>query len=130
MQHETLLHIQGIDKSFPGVKALSNACLSVYAGRAMALMGENGAGKSTLMKVLTGIYSKDAGTIEYLGKQVTFKGPKESQEAGISIIHQELNLVGNLTIAENIFLGREFVTPWGSIDWKKCTKKRTNYLNV
>ena len=85
----------------------------------MALMGENGAGKSTLMKVLTGIYSKDAGTIEYLGQQVMFKGPKNSQEAGISIIHQELNLVGNLTIAENIFLGREFTTPFGSIDWKK-----------
>ncbi|SUT88399.1 D-ribose transporter ATP-binding protein [[Actinobacillus] rossii] len=119
MERETLLKISGIDKSFPGVKALSNACLSVYAGRAMALMGENGAGKSTLMKVLTGIYSKDAGTIEYLGHQVAFKGPKHSQEAGISIIHQELNLVGNLTIAENIFLGREFTTPFGSIDWKK-----------
>lgn len=119
MERETLLKISGIDKSFPGVKALNNACLSVYAGRAMALMGENGAGKSTLMKVLTGIYSKDAGTIEYLGQQVMFKGPKNSQEAGISIIHQELNLVGNLTIAENIFLGREFTTPFGSIDWKK-----------
>lgn len=119
MERETLLKISGIDKSFPGVKALSNACLSVYAGRAMALMGENGAGKSTLMKVLTGIYSKDAGTIEYLGQQVMFKGSKNSQEAGISIIHQELNLVGNLTIAENIFLGREFTTPFGSIDWKK-----------
>jgi ribose import ATP-binding protein rbsA 1 len=119
MERETLLKISGIDKSFPGVKALSNACLSVYAGRAMALMGENGAGKSTLMKVLTGIYSKDAGTIEYLGQQVMFKGPKNSQEAGISIIHQELNLVGNLTIAENIFLGREFTMPFGSIDWKK-----------
>ena len=116
---ETLLKISGIDKSFPGVKALSNACLSVYSGRVMALMGENGAGKSTLMKVLTGIYSKDAGTIEYLSKEVTFKGPKESQEAGISIIHQELNLVGNLTIAENIFLGREFKTSWGAINWQK-----------
>ena len=116
---KTLLKISGIDKSFPGVKALSNACLSVYSGRVMALMGENGAGKSTLMKVLTGIYSKDTGTIEYLSKEVTFKGPKESQEAGISIIHQELNLVGNLTIAENIFLGREFKTSWGAINWQK-----------
>ena len=133
MERETLLKISGIDKSFPGVKALSNACLSVYAGRAMALMGENGAGKSTLMKVLTGIYSKDAGTIEYLGQQVMFKGPKNSQEAGISIIHQELNLVGNLTIAENIFLGREFTTPFGSIDWKKMhaeTDKLLARLNV
>lgn len=110
------------------MKALSNACLSVYAGRAMALMGENGAGKSTLMKVLTGIYSKDAGTIEYLGQQVMFKGPKNSQEAGISIIHQELNLVGNLTIAENIFLGREFTTPFGSIDWKKMLAEADKLL--
>jgi len=119
MTMQTLLKISGVDKTFPGVKALNNACLSVYAGRAMALMGENGAGKSTLMKVLTGIYSKDAGTIEYLANVVTFKGPKHSQEAGISIIHQELNLVGNLTIAENIFLGREFTTAFGTIDWKK-----------
>ncbi len=116
---DVLLKLAGIDKSFPGVKALNNACLSVYQGRAMALMGENGAGKSTLMKVLTGIYSKDAGTIEYLGQTASFSGPKDSQEAGISIIHQELNLVGNLTIAENIFLGREFTKPWGGIDWKK-----------
>ncbi|MCQ9123884.1 ribose ABC transporter ATP-binding protein RbsA [Rodentibacter caecimuris] len=116
---ETLLKISGVNKSFPGVKALNKACLSVYAGRVMALMGENGAGKSTLMKVLTGIYSKDTGTIEYLGNEVSFNGPKASQEAGISIIHQELNLVGNLSIAENIFLGREFKTPWGAINWQK-----------
>lgn len=119
MHNKILLKISGIEKSFPGVKALNNACLSVYSGRAMALMGENGAGKSTLMKVLTGIYSKDAGSIEYLGQQISFNGPKHSQEAGISIIHQELNLVGNLTIAENIFLGREFTTALGRIDWKK-----------
>lgn len=128
MQQQALLKIEGIDKSFPGVKALSNACLSVYAGKVMALMGENGAGKSTLMKVLTGIYSKDAGTIHYLGEQVAFKGPKQSQEAGISIIHQELNLVGNLTIAENIFLGREFLTAWGAIDWKKMHQEADKLL--
>ncbi|MBN6711329.1 ribose ABC transporter ATP-binding protein RbsA [Haemophilus haemoglobinophilus] len=128
MQAETLLKITGVDKSFPGVKALNNACLSVYAGRAMALMGENGAGKSTLMKVLTGIYSKDSGSIEYLGKVVNFKGPKDSETAGISIIHQELNLVANLTIAENIFLGREFTTPWGAIDWKKMHQEADKLL--
>ncbi|EDK14923.1 fused D-ribose transporter subunit of ABC superfamily: ATP-binding component [Haemophilus influenzae 22.4-21] len=125
---ETLLKISGVDKSFPGVKALNNACLSVYAGRVMALMGENGAGKSTLMKVLTGIYSKDAGTIEYLNRSVNFNGPKASQEAGISIIHQELNLVGNLTIAENIFLGREFKTSWGAINWQKMHQEADKLL--
>ncbi|KAE9529947.1 ribose ABC transporter ATP-binding protein RbsA [Testudinibacter aquarius] len=128
MQAQTLLRIQGIDKSFPGVKALNNACLNVYAGRVMALMGENGAGKSTLMKVLTGIYSKDQGTIEYLGNAVTFKGPKDSEEAGISIIHQELNLIDNLTIAENIFLGCEFVNRFGKIDWAKMYREADKLL--
>lgn len=116
---QELLKMTRIEKCFSGIKALNHAQLTVYAGRVMALMGENGAGKSTLMKVLTGIYKKDEGEIFYLGKPVQFRSPKASQEAGISIIHQELNLVGNLTIAENIFLGREFTTPWGSIDWKK-----------
>ena len=125
---KTLLDIAGIDKSFPGVKALNNAGLSVYEGKVMALMGENGAGKSTLMKVLTGIYSKDAGEIRYLDEIVHFNGPKESQEAGISIIHQELNLVANLTIAENIFLGREFTTSWGAIDWKRMFKEADKLL--
>ncbi|MBE2893759.1 ribose ABC transporter ATP-binding protein RbsA [Spirabiliibacterium falconis] len=112
-----ILHIQGINKAFPGVKALNNACLNVYPGRVMALLGENGAGKSTLMKVLTGIYHKDSGVIHYQGKEVIFDNPKHSQEAGISIIHQELNIIDNLTIAENIFLGREFVHPSGRINW-------------
>ena len=116
---ECLLKISGIDKTFPGVKALTQASLSVYAGQAMALIGENGAGKSTLMKVLTGIYTKDAGSIEYLGREVAFRNPRESQQAGISIIHQELNLIGELSIAENIFLGREPLTRFGSINWKK-----------
>ena len=116
---QCLLKISGIDKTFPGVKALTQASLSVYAGQAMALIGENGAGKSTLMKVLTGIYTKDAGSIEYLGREVAFRNPRESQQAGISIIHQELNLIGELSIAENIFLGREPLTRFGSINWKK-----------
>ena len=82
------------------------------------LSGGNGAGKSTMMKVLTGIYSRDAGSLLWLGKETTFNGPKSSQEAGIGIIHQELNLIPQLTIAENIFLGREFVNRFGKIDWK------------
>lgn len=116
---QPLLQLKGIDKAFPGVKALSGAALSVYPGKVMALVGENGAGKSTMMKVLTGIYSKDAGSQYFLGKEVAFNGPKDSQEAGIGIIHQELNLIPQLTIAENIFLGREFVNRFGRIDWKR-----------
>ena len=96
---DALLQLKGIDKSFPGVKALSGAALNVYSGRVMALVGENGAGKSTMMKVLTGIYQRDAGSLLWLGKETTFNGPKSSQEAGIGIIHQELNLIPQLSIA-------------------------------
>lgn len=117
--NDNLLELTNIHKSFPGVKALSGASLTVKAGQVMALIGENGAGKSTLMKVLTGIYKKDAGDIIYLGKATNFNGPKSSQEAGIGIIHQELNLIPELTIAENIFLGREFTNKLGCIDWNK-----------
>lgn len=116
---QPLLQLQGIEKSFPGVKALSGATLAVYPGRVMALVGENGAGKSTMMKVMTGIYSRDAGSMKWLGEEVNFNGPKASQEAGIGIIHQELNLIPQLSIAENIFLGREFVNGLGCIQWKK-----------
>ncbi|MBD2809750.1 ribose ABC transporter ATP-binding protein RbsA [Xenorhabdus sp. Vera] len=125
---EPLLELKGIDKAFPGVKALSGAALRVYPGKVMALVGENGAGKSTMMKVLTGIYTKDAGIIRYLGQDVLFSGPKSSQEAGIGIIHQELNLISQLTIAENIFLGREFVNKLGIINWKKMYEEADNLL--
>ncbi|HIF9128861.1 TPA: ribose ABC transporter ATP-binding protein RbsA [Photobacterium damselae] len=120
---QPILALEGIEKSFPGVKALDNACLNVYPGRVMALMGENGAGKSTLMKVLTGIYSKDAGEVRYQGAPVHFHGPRHSQEAGISIIHQELNLIPELTIAENIFLGREKTNAFGGIKWAEMYRE-------
>lgn len=104
---EVILQMKGIDKSFPGVHALKNVELELRRGEVHALMGENGAGKSTLMKVLTGIYSKDAGSIIYEGKEVEFTNPRESQDAGISIVHQELNMMNHLTVAQNIFIGRE-----------------------
>ncbi len=116
---QPILALSNIEKAFPGVKALDKASLNVYPGRVMALMGENGAGKSTLMKVLTGIYTKDAGSIEYQGQPTSFKGPRDSQHAGISIIHQELNLIPELTIAENIFLGREKTSAMGRILWSQ-----------
>lgn len=126
---QPILQLNSIDKAFPGVKALSNACLNVYPGRVMALMGENGAGKSTLMKVLTGIYERDAGTIQYQGQPVQFRGTRDSQEAGISIIHQELNLIPELTIAENIFLGREIVNKFGRIQWKAMYQEADKLLS-
>ena len=105
---EVILTMKDIDKSFPGVHALDHVDLEVRKGEVLALMGENGAGKSTLMKVLTGIYKKDSGTITYEGKEVEFSSTKEAQDAGIVIVHQELNMLGHLTVAQNIFIGREF----------------------
>ena len=104
---ETILKMQGIQKYFPGVHALDDAQLEVRSGEVMALVGENGAGKSTLMKILTGIYPKDGGTIEYFGEQIEINGPKDAQSRGICIVHQELNLMQHLTVADNIYIGRE-----------------------
>lgn len=104
---EILVRMTGIDKAFPGVLALQQAQFELRAGEVHALMGENGAGKSTLMKVLTGIYQRDAGTVEVRGQQVEIANMREAQALGISMIHQELNLMRDLTIAQNIFIGRE-----------------------
>lgn len=104
---EVVLTMKDINKSFSGVQALKNARLELREGEVVALMGENGAGKSTLMKILTGIYHKDSGTIIYNGKEVEFKGPSESEAAGISIVHQELNMMNDLTVAQNLFIGHE-----------------------
>ena len=102
-----ILKMTNIVKEFPGVKALDGVNIELYEGRVMALMGENGAGKSTLMKILSGVYKKDGGEIFYKGKKEDIKGPKDATNKGIAIIHQELNLVNDLSIGENIFLGRE-----------------------
>jgi ribose transport system ATP-binding protein len=99
--------MEGIEKSFPGVHALSQCQFDLRAGEVHALVGENGAGKSTLMKILTGIYKKDAGRIVYKGQEVDIPNPRAAQLLGISIIHQELNLMPHLTVAQNIFIGRE-----------------------
>lgn len=129
---EIILTMKGIDKSFPGVHALDHVDFEVRKGEVHALMGENGAGKSTLMKVLTGIYKKDSGTITYEGKEVEFLNPKEAQDAGIVIVHQELNMIGHLTVAQNIFIGREFMKG-GLIDDDRMnqeTQKLFDKLNI
>ena len=104
---ETILKMQGIQKHFSGVHALKGVNFELRAGEVHALMGENGAGKSTLIKVLCGIHKRDGGTIEYLGREVSFANIAESQAEGISVIHQELNMMNHLTVAQNMFIGRE-----------------------
>ena len=102
-----IVELRGIDKSFPGVRALQNVQIDLFPGEVHALMGENGAGKSTLMKIMSGVYQPDAGEIRVDGRAVSVPGPQAAQALGISIIHQELFLMNHLTAAQNIFIGRE-----------------------
>ena len=130
---QVLLEMRGITKTFPGVKALDNVQLTLKKGRVMALMGENGAGKSTLMKVMFGIYERDCGTIRYKGKLVEFHGAKESLEAGISMIHQELSPVLHRSIAENIWIGREQLNGLHMVDHRamhRCTQELLDRLRI
>lgn len=124
---EALLEMRNIDKVFPGVKALSNVDFTLHAGEVHSLMGENGAGKSTLVKVLTGVYPKDGGTIRLNGKEINPTTPKDAQDCGISTVYQEVNLCPNLTVAENIFIGRE-PRKHGFIDWKEINRRSVELL--
>lgn len=105
--NEVIVSMKNISKSFPGVKALDNVQFELRSGEVMALLGENGAGKSTLMKILSGVYTRDAGSVEIFGKQYDDLTPKQAQEVGVAIIHQELNMCRHLSVTENMFLGRE-----------------------
>ena len=111
-----LLVMRGVEKSFPGVKALRGVSLTLRAGEVLAVLGENGAGKSTLMKVLGGAHAADLGTMEIDGQKVEFQSPREASAAGIAVIYQEFNLVPALTASENIFLGQEITSRGGLID--------------
>ncbi|MGB4891743.1 MAG: sugar ABC transporter ATP-binding protein [Propionicimonas sp.] len=122
MTDEFLLKMQGIDKIFPGVRALDHVDLNVRAGTVHSLMGENGAGKSTLMKVLIGMYQPDGGTIFFDGKQVQISDTATGLGMGISMIHQELSPVPEMTVAENIWLGREPVTKFGLISRREMNQ--------
>jgi len=102
-----IVEIEGVSKSFPGVRALHNVNFNLKSGEVLALLGENGAGKSTLMKILSGVYTKDEGIVKVFGQEVEGMNPLKAQEMGISIIHQELNMCPHLTVYQNIFLGRE-----------------------
>jgi ribose transport system ATP-binding protein len=117
-QAEPLLLMEGISKSFPGVVALRDAALRVERGEVHALIGQNGAGKSTLIKILTGAYRRDAGSILFDGRPVDFHSPFQAQAAGVSTIYQEVNLVPFRSVSENIFMGRE-PRRWGLVDWRR-----------
>ena len=130
---EAILRVEGISKNFPGVKALIDVSFDLRKGEVHVLVGENGAGKSTLMKVLTGVYHPDDGKMFLHDKEVTFQTVKDSQNNGIAIIFQEYNLIPNLTVAQNIFLGREPKTKLGFIDKKamnKAAKEILDFLHV
>ena len=127
MEKKKILEFQNISKSFVGVKALSDVSFSVREGEVHALLGENGAGKSTLMKILSGAYMKDAGKVFLDGQEIQVKNTKESERLGISIIYQELNLIPELSVAENIFLDRQPKRN-GFIDWKQMNQDAEKIL--
>ncbi|MGI4869911.1 MAG: sugar ABC transporter ATP-binding protein [Janthinobacterium lividum] len=122
-----MLVAENITKRFAGVTALNGVCLEFAAGQVTAVIGENGAGKSTLMKILSGVYADYEGQIRLHGQPVRFASIREAQACGIAIIHQELNLVPYLSIAENLFLGRELLTSWGLLDQRRM-RERTREL--
>ena len=104
---DVIVSMEHITKEFPGVKALDDVKFNLRSGEVMALLGENGAGKSTLMKILSGVYSLDQGSLKIFGKDYSSLTPSSAREAGVAIIHQELNMCKDLTVAQNMFLGRE-----------------------
>ena len=130
MSNPVILEMKGIVKSFGPVKALKGVDFDLRAGEVHALMGENGAGKSTLMKVLTGIHKPNEGTIHYNGKQVEYSKPKEAMDDGIVIVHQELNMMNDLTVAQNIFIGREEISQGFFIDDNAANKKAKELFNL
>lgn len=123
-----ILYMENITKIFPGVKALDDIRIDLRPGEVHTLMGENGAGKSTLMKIIAGVYKPDEGKYFFEGEEVSFNSTRDAQLKGISIIYQEFNLIPHLSIAENMFLGREPVVGLGQIDWKKMYKNTKTLL--
>ncbi|MFJ3990928.1 sugar ABC transporter ATP-binding protein [Streptomyces sp. NPDC090032] len=127
---DEVLTVRGLSKSFPGVRALDGVDLALRAGEVHALIGENGAGKSTLIKVLTGVYRPDAGDITYQGRPVSFATPLEAQHAGISTIYQEVNLIPLLSVARNLFLGREPRNRFGLLDFGRMHREAEETLRA
>jgi len=129
LEHAPVLTLDGITKTFPGVKALDEVSLELYPGQVTALVGENGAGKSTIVKTLTGIYQPDAGTIRVAGEETTFATAQDAAAAGITAIHQETVLFDELTVAENIFIGHAPRGRFGLIDWPTMRARAREILD-
>jgi ABC-type sugar transport system ATPase subunit len=120
--------MNNISKEFPGVRALDNVSLKLRKGEVFALVGENGAGKSTIIKILSGFYSNDAGEIRLNGEKVNIRNPKNAIDLGINTIYQETSLVPEITVAENIFLGKQPVSKLGKINWEKMNNESERIL--
>jgi ribose transport system ATP-binding protein len=131
MSDESLFELKGITKIYPGVVALDKVSFDLKPGDVHVLCGENGAGKSTLIKIMSGAEFQDAGTIVFQGKERTFKDPQDAQRSGVATIYQEFNLIPEMTIAQNLFLGREpkkFLN--STIEWKKVWKDAETYFDM
>ena len=129
-QQQSLLKVEGVSKSFPGVRALSDVTLEAYRGEILAMVGENGAGKSTLIQILSGVYHPDSGKVYLEGHEVAFHSPHEAEAAGISVVYQELSLVPNLTVAENVFANRQPETALKLIDQRAMVRQTQDLLNM
>src|SRR5215208_133378 len=128
VQHSPMLEVRRVTKRFPGVLALDDVSFELRPGEVHALVGENGAGKSTLIKVITGVYAPDEGQVLFNGEGVSFAEPRESQAAGISTIYQEINLIPLLSVAQNVFLGREPRNSLGLIDKASMNREAAEIL--
>ena len=126
---EPILSVSNISKVFPGVKALTDVSIDFYPGEVHALVGENGAGKSTLIKIISGVYTPTEGKIRYEGNEVSFTNPGQAIDAGIAVIHQELSIAKDLTVAENVWLGREVTTKAGLLDKAKMNRDTQDILD-
>jgi len=124
-----LLEMIGISKSFGGVQALRDVDFSLYPGEIHGLVGENGAGKSTTMKIIAGVHHDYEGVMKIDGKEVHFRSARDALDAGVGMVHQELSIVPDLTVAENVFLGAQPLTPLGTVDWKRMVRESREHLS-
>lgn len=130
MEKQPIIQLKHVSKEFPGVKALTDINLEFYPGEVHALLGENGAGKSTLIKIISGVYQKNNGSMLYNGEECRFENARQAIDKGISVIHQELSVIPDLTVAENIYLGREIKKKSGILDRAKMKKRTQEILDM